>query len=118
LNFIATFQVPNTPAAEGAPYLPSGPFHNWSSQDKAVVPGQITQVCQALWAMQHDNPATRILPNKQPSSDEEALGVYLCLAGHMPSDWPDREKVIISLRGIFQRAKELGSDLISPVNLQ
>ena len=114
LDTIAAFAIPPTPSKPGAPYLPGGPFSSWSSQDQLSVPKQVAQACEALWVMYHDDESVKFLPEAQPEADEEALGLYVCLAGHMPDDWPDRTKVTQPLHDIFQRAHALGSGLTLP----
>jgi hypothetical protein len=65
----------------------------------------------------HDDPNARFLPKEEPDEDEDALGLGVCLLGHMPTDWPDRAKVIEIVHGIFQRADKLGGKLTLPKGL-
>jgi len=117
LDFLAKFPVPEKAENPGAAYAPPGPFSSWSLEDQKSVPGKLAFACEMVWVMSHDAPGTHFLPLKQDREDEEKLGSYVCLAGHMPPDWPLRTEILSSTKAILARAKALGSSLNLPPNL-
>jgi hypothetical protein len=68
--------------------------------------------------MAHDDPSTRFLPPGSPAADEEALGVDVCLLGHMPQDWPQRAERLRAAKAIFERAAAQGSNLRMPAAIK
>ena len=114
LDFMVGFPLPATPAKPGLPYLPVGPFASCMDDQKHTVPSRISGICSFLWIMSHDDPATRFLPSSLPEADEEELGIDLCLAGHMPADWPDWQAKLQGANAILERAAQAGSPFKLP----
>ena len=118
LDLLASFPLPDRPAQPGAPYVPHGTFASWTPLDRQMVAPMLARACFTLWAMAHDNPAVRFLPAAQPDQDEQALGADLCLAGHMPPDWPERASTIAAARQILDQAHALGAPYQLPAPLR
>ena len=117
INYIAAVPFPTSAASAGAPYIPKGQFSSWSAEDRKATPMLLTRACQVMWILFHDDPATWFLPPAQAEKDEEELGTDLCVAGHMPDDWPGRNKALGRAKAILSRAKSLGSALELPPTL-
>lgn len=115
LDFMATFPLPDTTSASGGSLpIPAGAYSSWSDEERRSVPIRLAGRCTVIWVMAHDAPGTRFLPASAPESDEEELGRDLCLAGHLPADWPGRALAIAAARRILDRSNELGSSLKMP----
>jgi len=117
LDLFAAMPIPSTPASPGAPYLPKGPFKSWTNEEQAAIPGQIQQTCKLVWIMAHDTPGTRFLPAKSPDDDELVLGADVCVAGHMPRDWPERASIVAASNAILERSRPFGGHLVLPTSI-
>lgn len=109
LDLLASFPVPN---------MPTGPFSSWSAEQRELVLTQLRQRCLIMWTMAHDAPGTHVLPQSASKTDEVELGSEICIAGHMPGDWPGRASTISAAKSILARANALGSPLRLPPSLE
>jgi hypothetical protein len=106
---------PNAPRSDGGPWVPLGPFSSWSEKDRSLVPSEVISSCEKLWVTQRSiSPSTKLLPEAEDQTDENGIGTDICVATHMPSDWPRTREYNIQARDIFKRAKKLGSLLTLP----
>ncbi|MBS0482131.1 MAG: hypothetical protein JSR96_08230 [Proteobacteria bacterium] len=113
LDYLTTMPIPSSPADGSSAYLPSGPFSTWTPAQQKEVPERIGNTCMVMWTMAHDAPQTRFLP-KGLDEDEGSIGFNLCLAGHMPADWPQHDALVDQIKASFARAQAAGSTLKMP----
>ena len=97
--------------------VPVGPFKSWSEKQREAVPALVQNTCSYLWTMAHDAPSSRFLPAELTDEDEWTLGIAVCLAGHMPADWPERNVRLQAARSTLQRAAAAGSALRMPTTI-
>ena len=114
LNTVASFEVPDTPALSGRMYLPRGPISGWSDLDKSLVPIALRFRCQIVLKLAHEAPAARFLPPGLPDEEEAALGIAVCLLGHLPADWPERTKWRTIADVVLSHARQVGATLTLP----
>lgn len=114
LDFIATVHIPSAPRDPRAPYLPVGQFSVWSAKDQRSVPKLVHSFCLVMWGMAHDAPGSHFLPVSARPQDEYEIGVDVCVAGHMPRDWPGRAAFADAAVAIVKRVNDLGMKLDLP----
>jgi len=109
------------PAFTSGPMLKTGAlpnsFADWTDAQKKSGFLQIAQHCALVNALEHDNPASRILPPSMTHLEETELAVSVCLPAKMPADWPDRQKYLDDAQRLIAKARSYGSTLRLPVNL-
>lgn len=114
LDFIASFPLPAAPVTAEGPYMPPGRFSAWSATDQQNAPDRLALACVRIWTLAHGQVGAPFLPARQNRRDEGNLGVDVCVAGHMPSDWPGRGRVVADAKGILDRARAAGGELRLP----
>ena len=109
------------PARESGPMLKTGAlpsrFADWTDAQKKSGFLLTAQHCALVNALEHDNPASRILPPSMTQLEESELAVSVCLPAKMPADWPDRRKYLDDAQRLIVKARSLGSTLQLPANL-
>ncbi len=90
----------------------------WTDAQRSTVPSQMQGRCRALWTMMNDSGRVKLLPAEQPAADTPRLVMDLCLAAHMPLDWPGRTQDVADAESILQRSTALGQPLKLPRSLQ
>jgi hypothetical protein len=109
------------PAPQSGPTLKTGPlpshFADWPDDKKKSRFLQTAQHCALVNALEHDNPASRILPPPMSDLEESELAVSVCVPAKMPADWPDRRKYLDDAQRLIAKARSYGSTLQLPANL-
>ena len=118
LDMIAGMSFKSTFSQLGASTIPTGPISSWTADQQRVFPTELAQVCAAFWTFAHDTPGTKVLPASLSDVDEGELGLDVCLAGHMPADWPGRAARLQSATAILARAEKAGSSLHLPSDMR
>lgn len=96
--------------------VPAGPFKSWSKSDQQNFPATMQNTCTYIWTMAHDAP-DRLLPVGVSAEDEWALGIDVCVIGHMPADWPQRGLKLQAVGAVLRKAAAAGSSLKMPANI-
>jgi hypothetical protein len=105
---------------EGGISLPPGSFSSWTPDQQRSVPADLQKLCAGFWTFINgaDGPTkSRLLPASFPGSDEVRLVMDVCLVGHMPADWPERDTSLQSAASILKRADQAGASLHLPAQL-
>lgn len=113
------FLAKPAPAAGGMS-LPStfpGRFADWTEVQKKSGLQLVVQHCALFNALEHDNPAARILPEPMTKLEEAELAVSICLPAKLPSDWPERRKYLENAKRLIARANSYGGALQLPLDL-
>lgn len=109
------------PASESGPMLKTGAlpsrFADWTDAQKKSGFLQVAQHCAMVNALEHDNPASRMLPPSMTQLEEAELAVSVCVPAKMPADWPDRQKYLEDAQRLIAKARPYGSTLQLPANL-
>jgi len=109
------------PASESGPMLKTGAlpsrFADWTDAQKKSGFLQVAQHCAMVNALEHDNPASRMLPPSMTRMEESELAVSVCVPAKMPADWPDRQKYLEDAQRLIAKARPYGSTLQLPANL-
>lgn len=92
-------------------------FAEWTEEQKKVGFQQLAQRCGLMVALEHDNPAARILPPSMTNLEESELGMSVCIAAKMPDDWPDRKKYLDDAQRLIVKARSFGRMLQLPAHL-
>lgn len=96
--------------------VPAGAFRSWSKKDQQTFPAIMRNSCSYIWTMAHDA-SDRLLPVGVSSEDEWRLGIDVCVLGHMPVDWPQRQVTLQRVQAIIRGAQSAGSSLKLPANI-
>jgi hypothetical protein len=75
------------------------------------------QRCGLVFALEHDNPARRIVPATMTKQEEAELGMSTCLPAHMPKDWSERRKFLEKAQRLIAKANSYGAALHLPMDL-
>ena len=118
LDRIASLPLPSTSPEPGALYLPEGSFRSWTQDQQRAVPGRISQFCLLSWIVVRQGVGKRLLPPEFADSEALDLGFDLCVAGHMPSDWPTRGVYLQGAKAILADVNKAGSPLHLPSSLK
>jgi hypothetical protein len=109
------------PAPESGPMLKTAAlpsrFADWTDAQKKSGLLLIAQHCALVNALEHDSPASRILPTSMTQLEESELAVSVCVPAKMPADWPDRRKYLDDAQRLIAKARSFGSALQLPANL-
>ena len=92
-------------------------YADWTEAQRKSGFQLMAQRCGLINALEHDNPAARLLPQPMTMRDEAELAVGVCLPAKMPDDWPDRGKYLEDAQRLIAKARSYGSDLHLPTNL-
>jgi hypothetical protein len=98
----------------GAPSPPAGPFSTWTADQRRSFPANLRKLCAGFWTFidgADGAPGPRLLPASLPDADEPELVMDICLAGHMPADWPERGAKLQSAASILKQANQAGASL-------
>lgn len=95
--------------------VPAGPFKSWPKKEQETLPRLVQNTCTYIWTMMHDS--GRLFPKEISEQDEWSLGLDLCVAGHMPADWPERDVRLKAARAALQRITTAGSAVRMPTTI-
>jgi hypothetical protein len=109
LDFLARPATTGVAVAKDSP-LPAR-YADWNAAQQKSGFQQAAQRCTLVNALEHDNPASRILPQPMTLREEAELAVSVCVPAKMPADWPNREKYLDDARRLIDRARSYGSTL-------
>ena len=89
-------------------------YSDWTEAQKRQGLQQMVSRCGLVIALEHDNPAVRMLPASMTRLEESQLSMSVCLAAKMPVDWPGRTKSLEDAQRLIVKARSLGSTLQLP----
>jgi hypothetical protein len=75
------------------------------------------QRCGLAIALEHDNPASHIVPETMTKLEEGELAGTVCLAAHMPGEWSERRKYLEDAQRLIAKANSQGAALHLPKEL-
>lgn len=107
--------------ATGAMAMPKefpGHFADWTEAQKQSGFRLVSQRCGLMFALQHDNPAARMVPEAMTRREEAELAMSVCVTAKLPADWPGRQKYIDTAQHLIAKANANGGSLSLPPGLK
>ncbi len=93
-------------------------FADWSEAQKQSGFQLVVQRCGLIFALEHDNPAARMVPEAMTKQEEAQLAVSVCVPAKLPEDWPERHKYLATAQQLIEKANADGASLSLPANLR
>ena len=92
-------------------------FADWTEAQRKSGFQLMVQRCGLVNALEHDNPHSRMVPERMTNLEEGELAGSVCLPAHLPEDWPERRKWLENAQRLIAEANSYGGSLHLPTNL-
>ncbi len=93
-------------------------YQDWTEAQRQAGQQIIIQRCALMYALEGDDPKTRLLPETMTKQEAAELAISVCLPSQMPIGWPERGKYVSSAQRLIAKANSQGAGLHLPENLQ